>query len=76
MRLGCRLAIKTYNEQLESVQALIAKLESGVASLEVSGKKYTQHDLATLYKREERLLPLAKRESRGGGIRVRGVIPI
>jgi len=72
------MAIKTYTEQLESVQAAISAIESGAQSVEFSGRKYTRGDLAVLYAREERLLPLAKRESsgRGSGIRVRGVTPV
>ena len=72
------MAILTYTEQLESVQAAIAAIEAGAQSMEVSGRKYTKGDLATLYAREERLFPLVKREQKtgGGGIRVRGVTPV
>lgn len=72
------MAIKTYTEQLESVQAAIAVIEAGAQSVDFMGKKYTYGDIAVLYAREERLMPLAKRESSGrsGGIRVRPVTPV
>lgn len=71
------MALKTYTEQLESVQSAIAAIEAGAQSLEISGRKYTKGDLATLYAREERLMPLAARESAGrSGIRVRGITPV
>jgi len=70
------MAVKTYLEQLESVQSAIASIEAGAQSVEISGRKYIKGDLQALYAREERLLPLVKRETRGGGIRVRGVTPI
>lgn len=60
------MAIKTYTEQLESVQAAIEAIESGkVSSMAIAGRSYTYNDLETLYAREERLMPKAQRESRG-----------
>jgi hypothetical protein len=63
------MAIKTYAEQLESVQAAIAKIESGAQAYEIavdgSQRRLTRGDLKTLYEREARLRPLAARESRG-----------
>jgi len=72
------MAIKTYTEQLESVQAAIAAIETGAQWVEVAGRKYVKGDIAALYAREERLYPLAKREAAGGtgGIRVRGITPV
>ena len=71
------MAVKTYLEQLESCQSAIAAIEAGAQSLTISGKQYTKADLATLYKREERLMPLAAKESSGRrGIRVRGITPV
>lgn len=68
---------KTYTEQLESVQAAIAAIESGAQSYrDSSGNQLNRGDLDVLYRREAKLRPLAAREARGGGIRVRGVIPI
>ena len=66
------MAIKTYTEQLESVQAAIAAIEGGAQSYSIAGRSMTKADLAALYMREERLLPLALRESSGrNGARVR-----
>jgi hypothetical protein len=68
------LAIKTYTEQLESVQAAIAKIELGSQSFSHKDRSQSKADLATLYIREERLIPLAKKEASGRtGARVRYV---
>jgi hypothetical protein len=69
------MAIKTYVEQLESVQAAIAAIESGAQSFQLpDGQAVTKGDLATLYAREQRLMPLATREAAGRtGPRVRYV---
>ena len=74
------MAIKTYTEQLESVQAVIEKIETeGQAySLDKAGVSttLTRANLAALYKREERLRIMAARESSGGGIGVRFASPL
>jgi len=71
------MAIKTYTEQLESVQAAIALIESNAQSAQFQGRSWTKADLKTLYDREARLLPLAGRELTGRrGIRVRGITPV
>src|SRR5689334_14598817 len=50
------MAIKSYVEQLESVQAAIAAIEgSPNAAYSLLGRTFTKHDLSTLYEREERL---------------------
>ena len=68
------MAIKTYTEQLESVQAAIEKIESGAQSYSQKDRSQSKADLATLYEREERLIPLANKESSGRtGARVRYV---
>lgn len=74
------MAIKTYAEQLESVQAAIAKIEAdgqayGMGKGGVS-LSLTRANLAELYRREERLQALVAREQRGGGIGVRFVTPV
>jgi hypothetical protein len=69
------MAIKTYTEQLESVQAAIAVIEGGAQSYTIGNRTFYRGDLGVLYKREERLQPLAARETGGNaGARVRGVI--
>jgi hypothetical protein len=69
------MAIKTYTEQLESVQAAITKLENGVQSVRMpDGQDYTYPDIWSLYAREEKLMPKALREQAGRrGPRVRAV---
>ena len=68
------MAIKTYTEQLESVQAAIEKIESSGQAYSIGGRTLTRADLPTLYEREKRLIALVNKESRGG-IRTRGVTP-
>ena len=68
------MAIKTYTEQLESVQAAIAAIEGGAQSYSIAGRSLSKADLGTLYAREEYLMPKAKREQSGRtGPRVRYV---
>jgi hypothetical protein len=55
----------TYTEQLASVQAAIAKIEGGAQEVHLDNRRVIRGDLATLYKREERLMPLAAREAAG-----------
>jgi hypothetical protein len=70
------MAIKSYVEQLESVQALITAIEASPnASTSVLGRTFTKHDLAALYEREKTLRPLAAREQRGGR-RFQRVVPL
>ena len=69
------MAIKTYTEQLESVQAAIEAIETGAQSYSAEGQSVTRADLNALYAREARLQKLVARESRGG-IRVRGATPV
>ena len=70
------MPIKTYTEQLESVQAAIESIESGNQSYRLetgigTGRTVTRGDLQTLYSQEKRLRGLVAREARGGGARVR-----
>ncbi len=57
------MAIKTYTEQLESVQAAIAKIESGTQSSVYNGRTITRADLEQLYMREKWLRTKASQES-------------
>lgn len=71
------MAIKTYTEQLEEVQAAISAILTGAQSVEFNGRRYIKGDLAVLFEMQKQLMPLATRESSGRkGIRVRGVTPI
>jgi len=66
------MAVKTYTQQLEEVQAAIEAIELRGQSYTINGRSFTKGDLGTLYAREERLRKLASRESSvGGGARVR-----
>lgn len=73
------MAIKTYTEQLESIQAAIEKIETeGQAySLDKSGVtvSLTRANLPALYQREQHLRTMVAREQRGGGIGVRFATP-
>ena len=71
------MAIKTYTEQLEEVQAAISAVLSGGQNYTIGRQTFSRGDLLALYSMEKRLRPLAIREAAGisGGIRVRGVIP-
>ncbi len=60
----------TLAEQLASVQAAIAAIESGAQSAASEGESLTRADLNTLYTREERLLNKIARAARGGNISV------
>lgn len=73
------MAVKTFNEQLESVQAAIEAIEGGSQSYTIQtpggSRTVSRADLKTLYEREERLMPKAQRESAGRGVRVRYGVP-
>lgn len=71
------MAIKTYTEQLEEVQTAISAILTGTQSYSIGGRSMTKGDLATLYTMQERLMPLALRESSGRtGPRFRGATPV
>ena len=66
----------TYSEQLESVQNAIANIEAGAQAYSIAGRSLSKADLSTLYNREKWLRQQVAREASGGGIRVRGVVPV
>ncbi|MDB4906372.1 MAG: hypothetical protein JWO05_1156 [Gemmatimonadetes bacterium] len=71
------MAIKTYTEQLEAVQSLIAQIEATPnTQVAILGRTFTKHDLATLYAREERLRPLAATETRGNVVKIQRAVPL
>ena len=71
------MAIKTYTEQLEAVQAAIAAIEGGAQAYAINGRSVTRADLGTLYARESALMAKAVREQSGRtGIRVRNAVPL
>ena len=55
----------TLAQQLDSVQAAIAAIESGAQEVSVNNRTYRKADLKTLYDREERLLARISRETNG-----------
>ena len=55
----------TLAEQLASVQAAIAAIESGAQSATSEGESLTRANLDSLYKREENLLNKIDRADRG-----------
>ena len=55
----------TLAEQLASVQAAIAAIESGAQAASSEGESVTRADLRTLYAREENLLRKIDRGDRG-----------
>jgi hypothetical protein len=57
------MAVKTTEEQLESVQTAIAKIEAGSQSYTIDDITYSKANIASLYKREERLLARYTTES-------------
>lgn len=65
------MATTTYQAQLESVQAIIAQIESSGQSYTIDNRSLTRADLSSLYTREKYLRGMAAREARGGGARVR-----
>ena len=69
------MAIKTYNEQLEEVQAAIAAIEGGSQSYTIGGRSLSRGNLKDLYEREKWLRTMANRET-NGGVRVRGATVI
>jgi len=58
------MAVKTYTQQLEAVQTIIEEVEMyGQSNRGPDGTMLMRGDLDSLYRREERLRPLAARES-------------
>ena len=69
------MSVKSYSQQLEEVQAAIAKIEEGGQAYNVEMYGLTRANLKTLYDREQYLRRMVEREENGGikiqyGIRV------
>ena len=73
------MAVKTYTEQLESVQNAIAQIEAHGQSYQImdggSQRMLTRANLKDLYARETWLRKMADKESGGGGIRYSVGVP-
>lgn len=74
------MAVKTYTEQLESVQAAIEAIEGGAQAYTIQtaagARTVTRATIFRLYEREKELRRLVARESKGGGARVRYGTPV
>ncbi|NCC94784.1 MAG: hypothetical protein EOM10_16215 [Opitutae bacterium] len=64
------------HERLERVQSAIEAIETGAQEVRYEGRAVTKADLKTLYEREKYLEQRIARQSRGGGIRTRGGVPL
>lgn len=68
------MTIKTYQQQLEEVQAAISDILTGAQEANYNGQRVRKADLDMLQKREEWLVNKITSQKRGG-IRVRGGTP-
>lgn len=68
------MAVKTYAEQLEEVQAAISRLLADGQAWEQGQRSRTEARLAELHAREQFLRRMVAREARGG-LRVGQVVP-
>lgn len=69
------MATKTYQTQLEEVQAAITAILTNAQSVEINNRKYSYATLEKLEAMETRLRRAVERETRGG-IRMRGATPV
>lgn len=69
------MTVASYSDQLISVQAAIAAIESGNQSYTLLGRSFTKGDLKTLYDRETWLRGKVNKLA-AGGIRTQRVIPL
>jgi len=69
------MAIKSYAEQLEEVQAAISAIVTGAQNYAIGNRSLTRANLDTLYKQEERLLGMVGRQNGTAG-QVRGITKI
>ena len=67
------MAIKSYRQELEEVQAAIGAIEGGAQQYSIGGRSLTRANLAELYNREKFLRMQVDRED-NGGIRVGYII--
>lgn len=70
------MTVASYSDQLVSVQAAIASIESGNQTYTLLGRTFSKADLRTLYDREAWLRAQVNKEARGGGIRTQRAIPL
>jgi len=65
------VAIKTYREQLEEVQAAISAVLSGAQDYQLNGRRITRANLGELDRREKYLRAMVDRETNGDGVLAR-----
>ena len=70
------MAVKTYAQQLEEVQAAIEAIEKRGQSYTIGDRQLTRGNLRELYEREQKLRALAAREADGGGVRFKYGTPL
>jgi hypothetical protein len=68
--------MSTLQERLQRVQAAIEAIETGAQEVTYENRSVTKADLKTLYEQEKYLEQRVARQSRGGGIRTRGGVPL
>lgn len=68
--------MKTYREQLAEIEAAIAAVLDRGQEYRIKDRWLTRADARWLFEERARLTPLAAREARGGGIRVRRAVPL
>ena len=65
------MAIKSYREQLEEVQAAISAVLGGAQDYQMNGRRITRANLGELDKRERYLRSMVDREAYGDGVLAR-----
>lgn len=68
------MPVKSYEEQLEQVQAAIEQILTRGQAVDVNGRALTRANLRALQEREKWLIQQVERQKRGG-IRVRRAVP-
>lgn len=69
------MALKSYAEMAEEVQAAISAILGGAQSYSIGNRSLTRANLKELLELEKHYRSLASREA-AGGIQVRGVTPV
>jgi hypothetical protein len=69
-------ALGQYADKLAEVEAAIRAIHERGQRVVINGRELWRGDLEALQRERKRLEPLAQREARGGGIRVRRIAPL
>lgn len=65
-----------YADELARVNSSIKAIEERGQRVKIGDRELWRGDLEQLYAERRRLEPLARREARGGGIRIRRIAPL